>query len=87
MIDLRLGPDAPSVTVHKPPYIRESDAGAFELVRAMEPLKHAEQLVHILHVEADPIVANEHDGLAVRIARHADLNAGPRPRCRVLHRI
>ena len=43
--------------------------------RAMQPLEHAEQLVDVLHVEADPGVADEVDGLAVAGGR-ADLDPG-----------
>src|SRR6185503_4386800 len=86
-IGFSLGPHAPPVTMDDPPHVREPDTGAFEVVRAVEPLKDPEQLVRVLHVEADTIIPNEYDRIAMRIPRRADLDAGLRPRARVLHRI
>ena len=39
--------------------VRESDARAFELVLAVQALKHAEKFVGMLRVETSAIVANE----------------------------
>src|SRR3984957_9011722 len=43
----------------------QSNACALEIFGPMQPLKDAEQFVFILHVEADAIVANENDALAI----------------------
>ncbi len=37
----------------------QSDPGAFELLLAVEALKNAEKLSHILRIEADAIVTDE----------------------------
>src|ERR1700674_866074 len=67
-IDRRLGPNAPAVALDDALHDRQADAGAFEILRAMQPLKHAEKLVGILHVEADAVVANEEHLLLAVIA-------------------
>jgi len=36
----------------------EPDPCAFKLINAVQPLEHAEDLVHILHVEPDAVVFN-----------------------------
>ena len=51
----------------------------------MEPLKDAEQLAGILHVEAHAVVADEHDDLVGAPFDRADLDDGLGPRLRVLH--
>jgi hypothetical protein len=38
---------------------RQSYPGAYELVSQMQPLKYAEELVDILHVEANTVVPHE----------------------------
>src|ERR1700722_12117208 len=43
----------------------QSNACALEIFGPMQPLKDSEQLILILHVEADAIVANEDDALAI----------------------
>ena len=55
-------------------HVGEPDTGALEFVATVEPLEDAEQLVHVLHVEADAVVANEHHRLAVGDAVHADFD-------------
>ena len=45
--------------------ISQPDARTFKLRAAMQPLKYAEKLVHILHVEAHAIVPNGKYGVAV----------------------
>src|SRR5262245_22775134 len=44
-------PDLSAVALDDPADDREADARALELVRGVQPLEHAEQLVHVLHVE------------------------------------
>ena len=65
-------------------HTRKPDACSFEFFRAMQPLEHAEQLVHIAHVEADAVVAHEDVLLAFGDA-DADFDHRVRPRTRVLH--
>ena len=50
--DLAFSPDASAMTGDDAMHDGQTDAGAFELVVAVQPLKHAEQLLHVLHVEA-----------------------------------
>src|SRR5260370_18378570 len=40
---------------------REAHAGAAELVRSMQPLEHAEQLVGVFHIESHPVVTHPVD--------------------------
>src|SRR5262245_20057001 len=68
-------------------HCREADAGPLERVRGMKALKDAEELVHILHVEAHTVVTDKYHRLgAVRIT-HTDLDLGARPRARELEGI
>ena len=55
LVHLAFGPHFPAVPGDDALDDGESDAGAGELV-TMQPLKHAEQLVDVLHVEARAIV-------------------------------
>src|SRR4051812_18925329 len=55
------GPSATSMAGDDAAYVGESDAGAFELGRTMQPLEHAEEFVDVSHVEADTVVADEKD--------------------------
>ena len=43
--------------------IGQTNASAFEIRRGVQALKNPEELVRILHVEPDAIVADEKDGL------------------------
>src|SRR3984893_598528 len=61
LINRRFGPDSPAVAMDDALHDREADAGAFEILRAMQPLEHAEQLVGVSHIEASTIVADEDD--------------------------
>src|SRR5262249_24581000 len=58
---------------------RQSDPGSFELVLLVKPLKYAEQLVGVLHVEADSIVSNADDHGVIVAIRAADLDFGVWP--------
>src|SRR5260370_19472792 len=69
-----IGPDAPAVPVHDALYRGEADAGALVLVRRMQALEGAEQLVGIAHVEAGAVVAHE-EGRLLPVAQQADLDA------------
>ena len=48
------------MAVDDPPNSRESYSSAFKLFREMQTLKHAEQFIHVLHVEAGAIIPHEH---------------------------
>ena len=56
--DCPLGPHLATVAFHDLPHAGETDAGARELARLMQPLEWPEQLVHVGEVEAGPIVAD-----------------------------
>src|SRR6266576_4643343 len=60
----------------------ETDPGAFEILGAMQPLENAEQLIRVLHIEANAVIAHEHGGIAIHF-KVADLNHRTRPRPRV----
>ena len=38
----------------------QADAGALKRLRGVQALEHAEQLVHVFHLEADSVVSNEY---------------------------
>src|SRR5579863_8498731 len=42
---------------------RQAHSGSFELRGRMQPLKNSEELLCVLHVEADSVVPNDDDGL------------------------
>src|SRR5581483_8570192 len=81
-IDSSFDPDSPAVAGDDALHDRQADAGAFKILRAMQPLEHPEQLVDVLHVEADAVVADEEDLLAAAVLR-ADLHRGFAARPRV----
>jgi hypothetical protein len=54
----------------------KSNAGTREFVLAVEPLKYAEQLLSVLHIESGPIVSDEEDGLALLFSAVPDLDPG-----------
>ena len=62
----------------------EADARAFEFLGAVEPLKHAEQFVRVLHVEPDAIVPHEENHAPAFCAGGADVNPGGLAHPRVL---
>src|SRR5581483_2915052 len=72
-VDHSLGPHAPSVPLHDPLDDREADAGAFELLGAVEALEDPEELARVPHVETRPVVLDEVDRLALP-ATAADLD-------------
>ena len=67
------------MAVDDPPNGRESYSSAFKLFREMQALKHAEQFVYILHVEAGAIIPHEHLDFICRV-RTANLDFGLGPR-------
>src|ERR1017187_4972855 len=77
------GPDTTAMALNDALHDRQADAGAGEILGAMQPLKHVEQLAGILHVEADPVVGDEEHLFVSHLAR-ADLDAGVVAQFRVL---
>src|ERR1700680_1903074 len=65
---------------------REAHTGAAELVRAMQPLEHAEQLVGVFHIESHPVVTYRVDILG-GVLPAAHLDPGLRRLAAVLDRI
>ena len=49
------------MTVNNTPHIRKPDPCALKLLGTVEPSKHTEEFVRVLHIEAYAIVANEED--------------------------
>src|SRR5688572_27142981 len=68
------GPRPSSVTLDDPANVRQADACPLELIGGVQALKHPKQLVHVLHVEADAVVADpERDLARLLLAADADL--------------
>src|SRR3970040_390525 len=68
-----LAPAAPAVPGDDALHDGQTDAGALELLRAVQPLEHAEQLVVVAHVEPGAVVLHAIDALrAVLAAAHRD---------------
>src|SRR5580765_1055777 len=65
LVRLRFRPHAAAMAVHHALHDREADAGAFELLLVVQALEHAEELVRVLHVEADAVVLHVDRLLAV----------------------
>jgi N-acetylmuramoyl-L-alanine amidase len=55
-------------------HVGEADTGALGLINAVETLKHAKQLVGLLHVEADAVVTDEDDSFGSVCRRRADFD-------------
>src|SRR5436853_416569 len=79
------GPGAAAVAGNDAPDVGQSDAGALELARAVEPLKHSEELVGILHVEAGAVIANKDHDLILHGPVASDFNGGALAGAGVLH--
>ena len=54
----------------------QSDAGSFELVGAMQPLKYAEKLVDVSHVEPNTVVPHENLRLVSMSTYRANFDRG-----------
>ena len=65
----------------------QSYSGAFKLFSQMQTLKHAEEFVDILHIEACAVVPDEHLDLIFLSVRTANLDFGPSSYARELDRI
>ena len=61
MIHLAFGPRPAAVPMHDALHRSQPDARALERFRRVQPLEYAEQLIYVLHLETDSIVANEYD--------------------------
>ena len=86
LIDLGFGPDAAAVAVQDALHQGQADAGALVIFHRMQALEDAKQLVGVLHVEADAVIADEIDGFAV-LPLAADFDAGRIALAGVLQRI
>ena len=73
MVDRPLCPHAPTMPLHDSLDDRQTDAGALELLGAVEPLEDAEQLVGVFHLESRTVVPDEVRQLA-RAGGTADLD-------------
>ena len=58
---LGFGPHPPAMARNNPLDGRQANAATLEFICGMETLKGAEELLGMLHVESDPIVAHEID--------------------------
>jgi len=58
VVQFPLRPDSATVFLNDPLHGRQTDAGALEVLGAMQALEDSKQFVDILHVEADAIVPN-----------------------------
>src|SRR5262249_55018495 len=85
-VDLALRPNAPLVPLNDSLDEGESYTGPFEVVSRMESLEDAEELVHVFHLEADAVVANEVDVLAA-LDTNTDLESSDFPGTGVLDRV
>jgi len=56
--------------------IGQPNAGALEFMGAVEPLKDAKELIDILHIEADAVIANEDHCFAAPGGSTADFDFG-----------
>src|SRR5207244_2614169 len=61
LLRLRFGPYPAAVAHDHALHDREADAGPGELVLAVQPLEHAEELRRVAHVEAHAVVAHPVD--------------------------
>src|SRR5262245_41774138 len=57
--DGALGPNPAAVTVDDPLDGREADTCAVVVLSVMKSLEHAKQLIHVAHVEAGSVVADQ----------------------------
>src|SRR2546425_9634149 len=75
LIHFSLGPNPPSMLFNNSLNCSQTHARSFEFVGAVEPLKHAKQLMRVFFVEAGAVVANEDNGDSV-FTGLADLDDG-----------
>src|SRR5262249_48723785 len=82
-----LSPDSTPMARHDALHRGETYSGALEYLGTMQALKHAEQLVHVAHVEADAVVLDEHHELAGLPGHGSDLDLRLRPGAGELDRV
>src|SRR6185369_5507098 len=82
-----LGRDRAAVPPDDPFDGRQPDAGAFELVAAMQARGRTEQLAGLFRIEADSVVADEVRNRITRSLVHTDRDVRLRPGLGVLERI
>ena len=87
MIYRSLGPDLSSMAMDDALNGSQSYSIAFKLLSKMQTLKHAEQLVCILHVKAGAVVSHEHLYFIPISVHAADLDFGPSSQAREFDRI
>src|ERR1043165_7218596 len=75
------------MTSNDPLDIGQADAGSFKFVCFVKALEHTEELIGIFHVEADSVIADEKDMLAVVIGGTADFNLGASARSAVFESV
>ena len=80
-IDRAFGADRSSLTLDDALNRRKADPRAFELLGQMQALKHTEQLVLVLHVEAHAVVLDEYLHVFALPVNAADLDLGRLARC------
>lgn len=81
-----LGPDAAAVAVHDPLNGRKANPGPLEFALGVKPLKDAEELRGVGHVEARTVVADE-IGSVASLLGGPELDAGERLVSRELPRV
>src|SRR6266850_5978121 len=67
--------------------ISQADADPFKFVRPVQTLKNAEELLRILHVEPDAVIAHDHDHFVRRLVGASDLDLSWIPGTGVLDRV
>jgi tetratricopeptide (TPR) repeat protein len=87
LVDRALGADLSSMPVDDALNGRQSYSGAFELFSQVQPLKHTEEFVDILHVKARAIVPDKQLCLIFASVRTPNLDFGPFSYPRELNRI
>src|SRR5580765_4570353 len=85
-VHFRIGPDAAAVPVNDAADMGEADAGTFEFIILMKPLKDPEEIAGVAHVESGAIVAYKESALALS-GLAADLDDRRRPLAGVLDRV
>src|SRR5580658_9968104 len=81
-----VGPHLAAMTGHDPVHDGQPDAGTFELIRGMQPLEDAEELLRIAHIEARAVVAHVVHRL-ISLTERPDLDSGRIPAAAEFKRI
>src|SRR5579863_5067676 len=81
-----VGPYLAAMTGHDPVHDGQPDAGTFELIRGMQTLEDAEELLRIAHVEARAVVAHVVHRL-ISLTERPELDAGRIPAAAEFKRI